>query len=125
MGFLKKIFGIEDKNSRNQTNSREITFVTEDEEQSFENSIYGQLQIYSSEINYIKEVLPEEGEALEKQIDLLTRLIEVKNDEDDLEVKECFANFKKQYEEDRRLAEGEYTIRELETQNKKIGRAHV
>lgn len=118
MGFLKKIFGIEDKNSRNQTNSREITFVTEDEEQSFENSIYGQLQIYSSEINYIKEVLPEEGEALEKQIDLLTRLIEVKNDEDDLEVKECFANFKKQYEEDRRLAEGEYTIRELETQNK-------
>lgn len=121
MGFLKKFFGIEEEpetNNSQQSNSKEILFVTEDEEQSFENSIYGQLQIYGAEIDYIKEVLPEAGASLEQQVALLTKLLEVKNDENDLEVIECFSNFKKQYEEDRKRAEGEYTIRELESQNR-------
>ena len=119
MGFLKKFFGIERKedNSGKKTDKQEPLFVTEDEEQSFENSIYGQLQIYEAEIEYIREVLPEAGDSLEKQVALLTKLLEVKNNEDDLEIRECFANFKKQYEEARRLAEGEYTLRELEAQN--------
>ena len=120
MGFLKRFFGIEEEqeeSSSGQPDKKEVLFVTEDEEQSFENSIYGQLQIYGAEIDYIKEVLPEAGDSLEKQVALLTRLLEVKNDESDFEVRECFENFKKQYEEDRRLAEGEYTIRELEAQN--------
>lgn len=119
MGFLKKFFGIEKKedNSSKKSDKQEPLFVTEDEEQSFENSIYGQLQIYEAEIEYIREVLPEAGDTLEKQVDLLTKLLEVKNNEDDLEIRECFANFKKQYEEARRLAEGEYTLRELEAQN--------
>ncbi len=119
MGFLKKFFGIERKEDNNgkKTDKQEPLFVTEDEEQSFENSIYGQLQIYEAEIEYIREVLPEAGDSLEKQVALLTKLLEVKNNEDDLEIRECFANFKKQYEEARRLAEGEYTLRELEAQN--------
>lgn len=121
MGFLKKFFGIEEESETNnsqQSNSKEVLFVTEDEEQSFENSIYGQLQIYGAEIDYIKEVLPEAGASLEQQVALLTKLLEVKNDENSLEVIECFSNFKKQYEEDRKRAEGEYTIKELESQNR-------
>ena len=87
MGFLKKFFGIERKedNSGKKTDKQEPLFVTEDEEQSFENSIYGQLQIYEAEIEYIREVLPEAGDSLEKQVALLTKLLEVKNNEDDLE----------------------------------------
>ena len=39
MGFLKKFFGIERKedNSGKKTDKQEPLFVTEDEEQSFEN----------------------------------------------------------------------------------------
>lgn len=126
MGFLKKLFGIEEpqeNSSNDQSDSKEIVFVTKNEEQSFEGSIYGQLQIYDAEIDYIKEVLPETGDSLRKQVELLTKLLEVKNDENDLEVRECFANFKKQYEESRRSAEGEYTIRELEAQNKQMDKS--
>lgn len=127
MGFWRKIFGFEDeKTSSNeaqeQSQTNTVIFVTSEEEQSFQDSLYGQLQIYGAEIEYIKEVLPERGEALEKQIELLTRLLEVKNDEKDSEVIECFLNLKAQYEEDKRMADGEYTIRELEAQNDMMDR---
>lgn len=121
MGFFKNFFGIKD--NTDQSDSNKILFVTKDEERSFENSIYGQLQIYDAELDYIAEVLPEAGDSLKKQVELLTKLIEVKNNETDFEIIQCFENFKNEYEESKRRAEGEYTIRELETQNKLMDRS--
>lgn len=130
MGFWKTLLGIEDEeNSENNltNDSKAITqetnntlFVTKDEEEDFQSSIYGALQIYSTDIFYIKEVLPERGENLEQQINALTKLLELKNDENDPDIQKSFSELKKAYEEDKRMADGEYTIRELEKQNRNM-----
>lgn len=120
MGFWRSFFGLED----NETSRREgkksefdTTFVTYDEEKNFEDSIYGSLQLFDADVSYISEVLPERGESLQKQIDLLTALLEKTNNEDDPEVISVFRTLKSQFEEDKKLADGEYTISELEHQN--------
>lgn len=121
MGFWKSFFGLEDNNS-NQTRGKkselDTTFVSYSEEREFEESIYGTLQLYDAEVSYIEEVLPERGANLKKQIDLLLQLLEKTNNEDDPEVRKVFKELRTQFEEDKRLADGEYTISELEHQNR-------
>lgn len=125
MGFWKSFFGL-DENVKNgiekNLSDHDTTFVTYDEEKSFENSIYGRLQLYNADVSYITDVLPERGENLEKQIKLLTQLLEQTNDEDDLEVQRVFRELEKQFEKDKRLADGEYTIKQLEAQNENMDR---
>ena len=124
MGFWRSLFGFEE-NKNDEFEKREgirseldTTFITQDEEKSFEESIYGSIQLFEADVSYIKEVLPDVGESLEKQITLLTELLEHTNNEDDPEVVDVFNSLKEQYEEDKRLADGEYTISELKHQNK-------
>lgn len=121
MGFWRSFFGLEDKNETNRKEGGksefDTTFVTYDEEKKFEDSIYGSLQLFDADVSYISEVLPERGESLQKQINLLTALLEKTNNEDDPEVISVFRTLKSQFEEDKRLADGEYTISELEHQN--------
>lgn len=122
MGFWKSLFGISDSKSIEENGGKysdlNTTFVSYNEEKKFEESIYGTLQLFESDVSYISEVLPERGQNLEKQIELLTALLERTNNEDDPEVINVFKELKKQYEEDKRMADGEYTISELEHQNK-------
>lgn len=124
MGFWKSLFGIDDNNKNNEIAVREgikseldTTFLTYDEEKKFEESIYGSIQLFEADVSYIKEVLPDRGDSLQKQITLLTDLLEHTNNEDDPEVINVFNSLKKQFEEDKKLADGEYTISELEHQN--------
>ncbi len=126
MGFWRSFFGLEDKEENNRREGTksdfDTTFVTYDEEKNFEDSIYGTLQLYDAEVSYISEVLPDRGESLQKQITLLTQLLEKTNNEDDPEVKSVFRTLKQQFEEDKKLADGEYTISELEHQNELMDR---
>lgn len=120
MGFWKSFFGLEDDSSQSggKKSDLDTTFVSYSEEREFEESIYGTLQLYSAEVSYIEEVLPERGANLKKQIELLLQLLEKTNDEKDLQVIDIFSKLKVQFEEDKRLADGEYTISELEHQNR-------
>lgn len=126
MGFWRSFLGLEDKNENNREEVKksefDTTFVTYDEEKSFEGSMYGMLQLFDADVSYISEVLPERGENLQKQITLLTELLEKTNNEDDSEVRNVFRSLKTQFEEDKKLADGEYTISELEYQNKLMDR---
>lgn len=122
MGFWKSLFGISDskriEENGGKSSDLNTTFVSYNEEKKFEESIYGTLQLFGADVSYISEVLPERGQNLEKQIELLTSLLEKTNNEDDPEVINVFKELKKQFEEDKRMADGEYTINELEHQNK-------
>lgn len=122
MGFWRSLLGLEEKeDKRDRTKSQfDTTFVTYDEEKNFEDSIYGALQLYDADIEYISEVLPEKGKNLQKQIKLLTELLEKTNNEDDPEVRNVFDILSSQFVEDKRLADGEYTISELEHQNERM-----
>lgn len=124
MGFLKSLLGFQDEKKEDSTTEEKanLTFVTEDEENDFEESIYGKIQEYSSDIIYIKEVLRERGESLEKQINLLTQLLDSKNDENDPDVQNAFNYLQTMYKESKRMADGEYTIKELEKQNRNMDR---
>lgn len=140
MGFIKALFGIEDDDKKENNlsigmnlntdessepemdSTNDTTFVTDDEEQDFEESIYGKIQLYRTDILYIKEVLPERGDNLERQIDILTKLLEVKNDENDPDIQKSFQELERMYEEDKRMADGEYTIKELVKQNKQMNK---
>lgn len=123
MGFWKSLFGIkDDKNNEIAVkegikSDLDTTFLTYDEEKSFQESIYGSIQLIEADVSYIQEVLPDRGDSLQKQIKLLTELLEHTNNEDDSEIVEVFNSLKEQYEESKRLADGEYTISELEYQN--------
>lgn len=122
MGFLDFLFGKEKEKENIQSDNSPFntTFVNEKEEIDFEESIYGKIQLYSTDIPYIKEVLPERGIELEKQIDALTKLLELTNDERDLEVKIAFVEFELLFEKTKRMADGEYTLRQLNKQNKEM-----
>lgn len=122
MGFWRSLLGLEEKeDKRDRTKSQfDTTFVTYDEEKIFEDSIYGALQLYDADVSYISEVLPDRGKNLQKQIKLLTELLEKTNNEDDPEVRSVFEVLSSQFEEDKRLADGEYTISELEHQNERM-----
>jgi len=120
MGFLRDFFNHKGGNiSENDTSTRtglNSLFVTKDEEEDFENSMYGKIQLYKTGVTYIKEIFPAEGYDLERQIDLITKLLEKTNTEDDQEVIEVFKTLEEQYIKMKRLAEGEYTIKQLEQQ---------
>ncbi len=121
MGFLKNFFNHkDDSNNENDTSTKtelNSLFVTKDEEEDFENSMYGKIQLYKTGVTYIKEIFPAEGYDLERQIDLITKLLEKTNTEDDQEVIEVFKTLEEQYIKMKRLADGEYTIKQLEQQN--------
>lgn len=128
MGFWKNFLGISNsskdvknkKGNNNQNSFESMDFLTLNEEQEFKRSIYGKIQLLDSDVTYIKEVLPERGENLKKQINLLTELLEKSNDENDPDVQRVFQELINQFEEDKRMADGEYTLRELENQNKSM-----
>lgn len=126
MGFWKSFFGLESKveevddTQRGKESNVDTTFVTRDEERDFVSSMFGQLELLEADLSYIEEVLPEKGENLRKQIVLLKQLLLQTNNEDDLEVQKVFKELTTQFEEDRRLADGEYTLRQLEQQNRSM-----
>lgn len=122
MGFLRSFFGLDDnnddeKNDSNVDQSKDVLFVTEAEEEDFENSIYGKIQLYKTGVTYIKEIFPSEGYDLERQIELITKLLEQTNREDDPEIIDVFIKLEEQYMRMKRLADGEYTIKQLRQQN--------
>ncbi len=122
MGFLDFLFNKEKKKEVKQIESSTFNtnFVNEKEEFNFEESIYGKLQLYATDLFYIKEVLPEKGLKLEEQINILTKLLEVTNNENDSEIKAGFSEFEKVFEESKRMADGEYTLRQLKQQNREM-----
>lgn len=126
MGFWKSFFGLEsrveeiDDTQSGKDSNVDTTFVTRDEESDFVSSMFGQLELLGADLSYIEEVLPEKGENLRKQIVLLRQLLLQTNNEDDLEVQQVFKDLTTQFEEDRRLADGEYTLRQLEQQNRSM-----
>lgn len=124
MGFWRSFFGIDDNNddekkgsNNSEVQQRSILFVTESEENDFENSMYGKIQLYKTGVRYIKEIFPSEGYDLERQIELITKLLEQTNREDDPEIIDVFTKLEEQYMKMKRLADGEYTIKQLEQQN--------
>jgi len=120
MGFWKKFLDTmkdESKDNYDLIEKKDATFVTEDEENMFENSMYGKVQMYKAGVAYIEEVFPTEGHDLRRQIDLIITLLEQTNREDDPEIIEVFNILEEQYAKMKRLADGEYTIRQLEQQN--------
>ncbi len=125
MGFWKSFLGLENENKDNtsqtgKSSNIDTTFVTSSEETDFTSSIFGQLELLEADITYIEEVLPERGNNLRKQITLLKELILKTDNEDDPEVRKVFQELTAQFEEDRNLADGEYTLRQLEYQNKSM-----
>lgn len=119
MGFwenIKSIFEEPDEKDVESAIEKDTLFVTREEEISLEDSMYGKLQLYKSDVAYIREVFPDEGCELEKQIDLIIELLEKTNSEQDEQIKGIFATLEEQYMKAKRLADGEYTIRQLQQQ---------
>ena len=95
-------------------------FVIASEEESFQDSMYGKLQFFKSEVEYISLVFPDKARYLNNQIDLIIAYLEKSNNEDDPEIKQTFEKLKIEFIEIRRAADGEYTIQELEYINRKM-----
>ncbi len=123
MGFLKSLFGIEEE----ETSSKKIeeglesnidtTFVTNQEEQDFSSSIFGQLELLDADVKYIEDVLPQNGAELRNQIKALRNSLLESNSEENFEVQNSFEDLKVKFDEARRMADGEYLLRQLEQQN--------
>lgn len=127
MGFLRSFFGLDDNNDDEKSASstgqpKDVLFVTQAEENDFENSMYGKIQLYKTGVTYIKEIFPSEGYDLERQIELITKLLEQTNREDDPEIIDVFIKLEEQYMRMKRLADGEYTIKQLGQQNSAMDR---
>lgn len=127
MGILDKFLQFFRENSIMQLPDKafldkERPFISEQEEKSFENSIYGQLKSKEADLPYIIQILPEAGDRLKKQIDLLSQLLEITNNEND-DIRNSFEEFVKDYDENRRRADGEYTLKELEAENRRMDEA--
>lgn len=99
---------------------KKLELVSAVEEREYAESMYGQLQLILSEIIFIEEVFPDKGKSLREQVELITKIIEMKNKEDDPEVLKAYKSFEKEYEESKRLAEGEYTILALQEKNAEL-----
>lgn len=129
MSFWRSFFGLDEeektigkKIENGLESNADTTFVTNEEEDEFSSSIFGQLELLEADVGYIEEVLPQNGYDLRKQIEILRNLLLVSNNEQDPEVQNVFSNLKAQFEEDRRMADGEYTLRQLEQQNTSMDR---
>lgn len=129
MGFWRKLLGLDDevdtdinKIEASQESKIDTTFVTNQEENDFSTSMFGQLELMETDLDYIEEVLPLNGAELRKQIELLKQLLLVSNSEQDSTAQTAFSNLKTQFEEDRRMADGEYTLKQLEQQNVSMDR---
>ena len=125
MGLLDRI----KRRSKNvstvsKTTKPDTVFVTHSEEDDFEKSMYGQLQLMSADAELIEAVLHDRGYRVRKQIELITKLLEISNDETDEKVKTAFQELKRDYEEARRLADGEYTINELLANNRRMDKTY-
>lgn len=122
MGFWKDFFGLgdEEENSKKiETGKKsdiDTTFVTSEEESDFSLSMFGQLEMLEADVDYIEEVLKESGANLRKQIELIRNLLLLSNNEQDPKVQQVFSELKTNFEEERRKADGEYVLRQLEQQ---------
>lgn len=129
MGFWSKLLGLEDEENTDtkkieagKESKIDTTFVTNQEEDDFSTSMFGQLELLEADVGYIEEVLPLNGAELRNQIVLLRQLLLVSNNEQDPKAQAAFSSLKTQFEEDRRMADGEYTLRQLEQQNVSMDR---
>ena len=124
MGIFERRRNKRNKINNSSTNTKpqepNTTFVTYSEEDDFEKSMYGQLQLMSADAELIEAVLYDRGHRIKKQIELITKLLEISNDESDEKVRMAFQELKKDFDEAKRLADGEYTIKELLANNRRM-----